>query len=102
MYGRGTGVPKDDVEAVKWFRKAAEQGEAPAQWNLGVMYTFGKGVPEDYVEACAWLSIAATNGHEGAKEFLPQVKVGLTPEQLTAAEKRATELLEQINANKAK
>ena len=32
------GVPEDDAEAVKWFRKAADQGDAHAQYNVGVMY----------------------------------------------------------------
>jgi len=42
MYGS---VPQDDVEAAKWYRLAAEQGYAPAQANLGVMYRNGEGVP---------------------------------------------------------
>ena len=58
--------------------------------------------PEDYVEAYAWWSVAATNGDERAKKNLPEAKADLTPEQLAAAEHRATELTEQINANKAK
>ena len=36
MYATGEGVPKDDVEAGKWYRKTAEQGYARAQCNLGV------------------------------------------------------------------
>ena len=38
MYANGEGVPEDDAEAVHWYRKAAEQGDANAQNNLGVMY----------------------------------------------------------------
>ena len=37
MYNEGLGVPKNDAEAVKWFHKAAEQGIAQAQFNLGSM-----------------------------------------------------------------
>ncbi len=59
-YRDGEGVPQDDAEAVKWFRRAAEQGYAYAQRNLGRMYLFGKGVSEDFVEAYAWISVAAT------------------------------------------
>ena len=36
MYEYGQGVGKDEVEAVKWYRKSAEQGDARAQCNLGV------------------------------------------------------------------
>jgi TPR repeat protein len=40
--GRG-GLSKDDVEASKWYRKGAEQGNAAAQAYLGVMYERGRG-----------------------------------------------------------
>jgi len=39
MYRNGKGVPEDDKEAVKWFQLAAEQGNAIAQYNLGVAYS---------------------------------------------------------------
>uniref|UniRef100_UPI001F1FF1BD tetratricopeptide repeat protein n=1 Tax=Haemophilus influenzae TaxID=727 RepID=UPI001F1FF1BD len=42
MYADGRGVKQDDVEAVKWFRKAAEQGVANAQAMLGFLYFLGK------------------------------------------------------------
>ena len=38
MYANGEGVSVDDVEAVRWYRLAAEQGLAVAQFNLGFMY----------------------------------------------------------------
>ena len=38
MYGRGEGVPLDYAEAMRWYRKAAEQGIGSAQHNLGRMY----------------------------------------------------------------
>ena len=59
MYDTGRGVPADDVEAVKWYQRAAAQGYVIAQYNLGVMYTNGDGVPKDPVEAYAWFSLAA-------------------------------------------
>ena len=40
-YTIGRGVAKDEVEAVKWYRKAAEQNVAEAQTNLGTMYASG-------------------------------------------------------------
>ena len=39
----GDGVKQDDVQAVTWFRKAADQGVASAQYNLGLMYEFALG-----------------------------------------------------------
>jgi len=42
MYLTGQGVPQDDAEAVKWYRLAAEQGDAAGQVGLGVMYANGR------------------------------------------------------------
>ena len=53
------GVAKDEVEAVKWFRKAAEQNHAQAQCDLGVCYANGQGVAKDEVEAVKWYRKAA-------------------------------------------
>src|SRR6266481_3770679 len=53
------GVAKDEAEAVKWFRKAAEQNVADAQYNLGVCYANGQGVTEDAAEAVKWFRKAA-------------------------------------------
>ena len=47
MYDTGVGVAQDAAEAVRWFRLAAEQGDALAQFDLGVMYATGGGVPQD-------------------------------------------------------
>ena len=43
MYREAEGVPRDYAEAVKWYRKAAEQGYARAQHNLRLMYEKGQG-----------------------------------------------------------
>ena len=53
----GRGVPQDDAAASRWFRLAAEQGEAFAQYNLGSKYTHGEGVPQDDVSAHIWLNV---------------------------------------------
>ena len=66
-YALGNGVPKDDVEALKWYRKAAEQGHADAQCKLGIAYRNGHGVEQDYVEAVKWFRKAAEQGHAAAQ-----------------------------------
>jgi len=48
---------------------AAEQGDAEAQYNLGVRYANGEGVPEDYKEAVKWFRKAAEQGFAAAHEF---------------------------------
>jgi hypothetical protein len=58
-YANGAGVEKDEQEAVRWYRKAAEQGHPLAQCNLGLCLGRGSGVAQDYVEASCWLHKAA-------------------------------------------
>jgi uncharacterized protein len=53
------GVAKNKAEAVKWYRKAAEQNVADAQYNLGVCYANGQGVTEDDAESVKWFRKAA-------------------------------------------
>ena len=47
MYKNGKGVVQDNVEAVKWYRKAAEKGKIYVQYKLGWMYANGKDVVQD-------------------------------------------------------
>jgi hypothetical protein len=51
-------VLQDDVEAARWFRRAAEQGNAEAMTNLGVMCGTGRGVAQDGAEAVRWYRLA--------------------------------------------
>jgi len=60
----------DYVEAVKSYRKAAEQGSADAQNNLGVMYNNAWGVTQDYAEAVKWYRKAAEQGLASAQNNL--------------------------------
>ncbi|MEE2862811.1 MAG: tetratricopeptide repeat protein [Gemmatimonadota bacterium] len=46
-----------------FWRARAEEGDALAQLNLGVMYENGRGVPEDDVEAVRWFRLAAEQGN---------------------------------------
>jgi TPR repeat protein len=59
MYANGHGVPQNYREAIESLRKAANQGYANAQHNLGVMYRDGQGVLQNYVEAVKWFRKAA-------------------------------------------
>ena len=43
LYDEGLGVAKDHLEALKWYRKAAEAGLSVAQFNLGLTYEQGQG-----------------------------------------------------------
>jgi TPR repeat protein len=70
LYDGGCGVAKNDKEAVWWWRKAAEQGDASAQCRLGLMYMQGQGVTKSTEEAMRWLRMAAEKGDANAKNIL--------------------------------
>jgi TPR repeat protein len=63
----GRGLAQDDVEALKWYRLAAEQGNTKAQVNLGSMYANGFGAPQDDAEAVKWFRSAAKQGFARAQ-----------------------------------
>ena len=67
MYAAGRGVLPDEVKALVWFRRAAEQGDANAQYNLGVAYETGRGVTQDAAEAVRWFRTAAERGSASAQ-----------------------------------
>ena len=67
MYVNGRGAPKDEQQAAYWCRKAADQGFANTQHNLGFMYENGRGVPKDEQLAVSWYRKAADQGHAGAQ-----------------------------------
>ena len=69
-YAEGNGVEVDLAEAVRWFRKAAEQGMPQAQFNLGLCLSRGAGVAKNEVEGAMWLNSAAQQGCEDAERIL--------------------------------
>ena len=60
----------DYTAALAEWRPLAEQGDAVAQDNLGLMYVNGQGVPRDYVEAARWFRRAAIQGYAWAQNNL--------------------------------
>jgi TPR repeat protein len=63
-------VPQDYAAAVMWYRKAADQGDAVAQSNLGFMYEKGRGVPQDYAAAVMWYRRGTDQGDAAAQNNL--------------------------------
>src|SRR6266480_1663893 len=60
----------DYAIALQSYRKAADQGDARAQNNLGAMYESGRGVPQSYTEAIRWYRLAADQGYANAQNNL--------------------------------
>jgi hypothetical protein len=62
MHQNGVGVPQDYAAAAQWYQRAADQGLAVAQNNLGIMYQFGYGVERNHRTAARWYRAAAEQG----------------------------------------
>ena len=92
MLSSGCAQEKDDLDSI---RKAAEQGSARAQSNLGFMYYEGTGVTQDYILAHKWANLAAEK--LSGKEREPAVKLRnriaeqMTREEIAEAQKLASE-----------
>jgi TPR repeat protein len=58
---------KDYAAAAKEWRQLAEKGDAPSQFNLGLLYVDGLGVPQDYNQALTWFERSAQQDYEKAQ-----------------------------------
>jgi TPR repeat protein len=83
MFDTGNGVPQNYAEAFKWFSAAAQQGDATAQNNLGVMFHNGQSVQRDDVEAYKWYCLSAAQGNTEAKNNRDNLLRSLTPQQIS-------------------
>ena len=63
IYIPSSEAQRQNAEAAKWYRKAAEQGQVDAQYNLGWMYEEGSGVKRNYVQAYKWFSLSEKKIH---------------------------------------
>lgn len=70
---------------MKWYRLAAEQGNADAQDHLGDMYADGRGVPQDNVLAYMWFNLAH------ADKRRDRVASTMTPTQIAEAQQLSRE-----------
>jgi TPR repeat protein len=62
-YLGGDGVARNFKKALFWIQRAAQQGDAKAQWNLGALYiSGGDGLKQDLKNAFAWCQKSADQG----------------------------------------
>jgi TPR repeat protein len=92
-------------EYPRWYRKAADQDDASAQYDLGWAYDLGEGVPQDYAEAYFWMGLAASGKLDSPlKEKAIKVRAlaasHLTPVDLSHVQVRATRWLAESSASK--
>jgi formylglycine-generating enzyme required for sulfatase activity len=79
MYAEGYSVDRNESEAVKLYRKSAEQDFAIAQRSLGIMYECGRGVARNIEEAKKWYRKAAAKGDIYAKQALDRLEPQVVP-----------------------
>jgi TPR repeat protein len=75
--------------ALRLFQPLANEGNARAQFGLGVMYNNGRGVAQDYVRAHMWFNLSASRGDTEAAENRSIVENEMTLEQIAEAQKLA-------------
>ena len=81
------------VEAIKWYRKAADEGYYRSQESLGRIYEFGKGMPKDYVQAFKWYLLSAANSptampaHKTLRHRWPLGPGDVLGQKMTAAQR---------------
>ena len=76
---------RDYAAAARWYRLAAEQGFAPAQEAMGILYESGMGVTEDPIEAARWYRLAAEQGRATSENQLGMLHAkGRLPDEETA------------------
>ena len=67
LLANGRGVERDEVEAVRLYRLAAERGHAEAETGLGQLLEDGRGAPADLAAAAHWYRLAAVQGNSVAR-----------------------------------
>jgi len=79
--------------AIKWLRRAAQQGLPRAQVRLAEIYVHGPEAPADYVKAYAWFLLAATNlsgiHRQRARSAYEKVSLRMTSSEIAKARRLA-------------
>lgn len=100
----GPGLLRSEAEACKWLRRAAEQGHAEAQFNLGNLYLsasmrhLNPAVGEARIEAYRWFHLAAGQGHHPARASCETLNLQLTDAELDEGNRRARTFRSQKEA----
>ena len=84
-------MAKDQGEANRLYRAAAEQSDSGAQTHLCLAFKSGSwGFPADFVESYMWLNLAAAQGDSIAETNRKLIAAKMTPEQIAEAQRRST------------
>jgi len=95
LYERGQGVSRNGAKALRWLTKAANLGNADAQYRLGVHEHLASragrdpSASEGRIEALQWVRLSAANGHHEAQSACEFVALTMTREEVAEAGRRA-------------
>jgi TPR repeat protein len=90
-----TKVPPDTAEAIAWWKRAAAQGHAEAQFMLATQYLYGLAIAADYSQAYTWALTASQSARlsESARnevlKLMAEIRGRLTPAEIKAAQEAA-------------
>jgi TPR repeat protein len=96
MFAAGQGVPQNESTAMIWTRKAAEGGDAGAQFQLGSKYhrssiasqpKHSESV-ENRVEAYKWLHLAVNQGYHGSEAARERLTLSMSQEEVNDGNRR--------------
>jgi Sel1 repeat len=90
-YTLGDTVPRDGLQAMRWFTNAAEAGHDTAQYALGITYFKGNGLTQDKVKGYRWLSKAAAGQNTYFKDQLAEIEKSLPAAELDQLRQSAKE-----------
>ena len=94
MYDRGQGILRDPVQSMMWIGKAAQLGDAGAQYMLGMrrnrisLAEAPEAALESRIEAYKWLQLAAAQGYGGSEAGCEIVALGMTHAEVIESRRR--------------
>jgi TPR repeat protein len=95
LYAQGQGVSRDVVKSLMWMTRAAELGDAGAQYRLGMRRHRSSrddepdAAPEARIEALKWVRLSAGKGYRGADQACDLLALGMTIGEVAEGERRA-------------
>ncbi len=101
MFAHGQGVTRDDATAMMWFRRAANGGDAGAQFNLAdrygrsSMHESETDVSELRIESYKWFKLAAAQGYGDALARSDSATQRMTHEEVAEGNRRVTKFCEE-------
>jgi TPR repeat protein len=94
MFAAGQGVPRDEAKSRVWMQRAADLGDAGAQYHLGIKHHraslegLPEAAPESRILAYKWLQLAAAQGYRSSEAAWAFVALSMTREDIADGTRR--------------